>query len=658
MQSSLSKVGGYLKTGFTIGAAAIGTATTALVAMGKASVQSYAQLEQNVGGVETLFKGSAQKVIENANNAYKTAGLSANEYMSNVTSFSASLLQSVAGDTDKAADVADMAMVDMSDNANKMGTDMSAIQNAYQGFAKQNYTMLDNLKLGYGGTRTEMERLLKDAQKITGVKYDISNLSDVYEAIHVIQGELGITGTTAKEAEETISGSIASLKGAWDNFLNGSGNLGQVLKSAVTVIKNISNAVQKLIPEMIQSINEWLPDIVEEGKEIILSLLEGIIDNLESVINCGVKIIEALIQSITSVLPNLAKTAVKLVADIAKAILNQLPLIVDCGIQVILELAKGIIEELPGLLEQIPTIIQQIADVLVEHLPELIEVALKLIQTLVEGLAQHIDKMTKYAPKIVETIVDTLMEHMDELIPVAIEVLVSLITGLAQALPQLITFTPKIIFTIISTLVSHLPDILSTGIKLIGELIKGIGQKLWDVGEKAGEIGKKIKEKIQEYIDKAVEWGKDLVQNLIKGMQSKKPSVVTATTGVMGAIKSLMHFSKPDKGPMRDYEKWMPDMVEGLARTLEESSPTLEKKALSLAQRLKSAVAMGTSELSNSLTGTGVMNIQRNAEITATLSSIDSDREITVNAVTNLDGRVLTQTVNKVNARQKLAYGF
>lgn len=658
MKSSLSKIGAGLKTGFTVGAAAIGTATTALVALGKASVQSYAQLEQNIGGVETLFKGSAQKVIENANRAYETAELSANEYMSNVTSFSASLLQSVANDTEKAADIADMAMIDMSDNANKMGTDMSAIQNAYQGFAKQNYTMLDNLKLGYGGTKTEMERLLKDAQKLSGVKYDINNLSDVYQAIHVIQGELGITGTTAEEAEKTISGSISSLKAAWDNFLNGSGDLGKVLKTAVNVIKNVGQAVKKLIPDILKNISEWLPDIVDEAEKIVTALAQGIVDNLDQVLDCGIAIVEALARAITNVLPNVAKTAVKMVANIAKAILSQLPLILDCGLQMIIELAKGIIEELPSLLEMLPTILEQMSEVLIKNLPLLLEVSLQLILTLIEGLITHIDKMTKFAPTIVKAIIDALMNNMDTLIPVSVEIIIALITGLIQAMPQLIMYLPTIIYTIYSTLLSHLPQILQAGGQLIIGLIQGIGSKIWEVGQKAWEIGDKIREKIQEWINKAFQWGVDMIQGFINGIQSKVGSVQTAASNVATAVKNFLHFSRPDKGPLREYEKWMPDMMQGLANSLNKSTPLLENEAYKIAQRLKNAVAFNTSELSDSLTGTGTMNIQRNAEITATLGSIDNDREITVNAVTNLDGRVLTHTVNKVNARQKLAYGF
>lgn len=255
--SSLENTANKAMKGFVAGLAAI---TTGVVAVGTASIKSYADLEQNIGGVETLFKGSADKVKKYANEAYKTAGVSANKYMETTTSFAASLLQSLKGDTEKAAEVSNMALIDMADNSNKMGTAMESIQYAYQGFAKQNYTMLDNLKLGYGGTKEEMQRLLKDAQKLTGVKYDISNLNDIFQAIHVIQGELGITGTTAKEAEETISGSINSLKASWDNFLNGSGDLDTVVENAKTAFNNIWKAVKEQLPRIAKDIVDLLPE--------------------------------------------------------------------------------------------------------------------------------------------------------------------------------------------------------------------------------------------------------------------------------------------------------------------------------------------------------------------------------------------------------------
>lgn len=237
----------------------------ATAAIGKAfsmSLTEGADLQQSLGGIETLFKGSADKVKKYADEAYKTSGLSANAYMENVTSFSASLLQSVGGDTEKAADVANMAMIDMSDNANKMGTSMGDIQNAYQGFAKQNYTMLDNLKLGYGGTKEEMQRLLSDAEKLTGVKYDINNLSDVYNAIHAIQENLDITGTTAKEAAETFSGSFAAMKASLSNVL-GKMALGQDIKPALNQLAETTSTFLfgNFIP-MVGNILKALPSAI------------------------------------------------------------------------------------------------------------------------------------------------------------------------------------------------------------------------------------------------------------------------------------------------------------------------------------------------------------------------------------------------------------
>ncbi len=212
-------LGDFITSGLKAVGNGIKKIDSTFLSVGKQALDSYADYEQLVGGVETLFKDNASTVENYANNAYKTAGLSANDYMETITGFSASLLQSLNGDTAKVAEVGNMAVTDMADNANKMGTDMSLIQNAYQGFAKQNYTMLDNLKLGYGGTKEEMQRLLSDAQKITGIKYDINNLNDVYQAIHAIQGKLDITGTTAKEANTTIQGSVSAMKSAWTNLL-------------------------------------------------------------------------------------------------------------------------------------------------------------------------------------------------------------------------------------------------------------------------------------------------------------------------------------------------------------------------------------------------------------------------------------------------------
>ena len=292
---ALSKFKGIAKgvgTAVTVGVAtAVTAATTTLVDLSKKSLKARADLEQNLGGVETLFKKNADLVVKNAKEAYKTAGVSANEYMQGVTSFAASLLQSTAGNTKKAAEISDMAFRDMSDNANKFGTDMAAIQNAYQGFAKQNYTMLDNLKLGYGGTKTEMERLLADAQKLTGVKYDIKNLSDVYSAIHAIQQNLGVTGTTAKEATETISGSLNMAKKAFENFLAGTASGKEVAKAVTIAAKNISKELVKIMPylaeglgELINGLIPLIPDLVQKLAPVLAKAVVTLVKSLVGIL--------------------------------------------------------------------------------------------------------------------------------------------------------------------------------------------------------------------------------------------------------------------------------------------------------------------------------------------------------------------------------------
>ena len=287
---------------------AVGTAKAALISYSKQSLQARADLEQNLGGVETLFKENADKVVKNAKEAYKTAGVSANEYMQGVTSFAASLLQSTAGNTEKAADVADMAFKDMSDNANKFGTDMAAIQNAYQGFAKQNYTMLDNLKLGYGGTKTEMERLLKDAEKLTGQKYDISNLKDVYEAIHAIQENLGVTGTTAEEAEKTISGSMNMAKKSFENFLAGTASGKDVAKAFTVAAKNITNELVKILPYLAEGLGELINGLIP--------LIPGLVNKLAPILT---KAIFTLLKSIFKSTPTYLKPLLVGIAGITAA---------------------------------------------------------------------------------------------------------------------------------------------------------------------------------------------------------------------------------------------------------------------------------------------------------------------------------------------------
>ena len=342
-----SGFGDKLKSGLgavgKLAAAGIAAAGAAGVVVGKQALEAYANYEQLVGGVETMFKDSSGLVQEYAANAYRTAGLSANEYMETVTSFSASLLQSLGGDTEQAAKIGDMAITDMADNANKMGTSMEAIQNAYQGFAKQNYTMLDNLKLGYGGTKEEMERLLADATALSGVEYDIDSLADVYEAIHVIQGELNITGTTAKEASTTISGSLASMKSAWSNLLVGVADdnadfetlVGNFVDSVVTVGGNI-------IPR-VESILDGLGELITQAADKLVPIVvETIINNLPKIIESGIKLVVTLISGLISAIPQLVQSIPQIIAAIVRGFANAWPQLKQAGVDLINMVGDGI----------------------------------------------------------------------------------------------------------------------------------------------------------------------------------------------------------------------------------------------------------------------------------------------------------------------------
>ena len=360
MSKAFKKIG-------TVVAAAF--ATERIVAFGKAIVNSYADYEQLVGGVDTLFKDSSKKVQEYANNAYKTAGLSANQYMETVTSFSASLLQSLDGDTAKAAESANLAITDMSDNANKMGTSMESIQNAYQGFAKQNYTMLDNLKLGYGGTKEEMERLLADAEKLSGIKYDISSFDDIVQAIHAVQTEMGITGTTAKEAATTIQGSISSMKGAWQNLLTGiaAGDqdltllLGNLINSLQTVGKNLLPRIgvifkslgTLILDNLANGANENFPVLMEKASEAVAKFATKFKDNFPKIVEKGLDLIIKLAEGILKGLPKLIAKAPEIISNFVAGLTKSDGKILQKGLELIKVLITGIVKAVPSLLKAV-----------------------------------------------------------------------------------------------------------------------------------------------------------------------------------------------------------------------------------------------------------------------------------------------------------------
>lgn len=590
-KSGLSKIKNIAGTACKGIAVAIGTVSVAFAGLVTASVNARGELEQQIGGIQTLFANelgdASETVIKNANNAYKTAGMSAIDYMKTATSFSASLLQSLGKDTKKAAEVTDMAITDMSDNANKMGTAMVDIQNAYQGFAKQNYTMLDNLKLGYGGTKTEMERLLKDAQKISGIKYDINNLSDVYNAIHVIQGELGITGTTAKEAAETLQGSMASMKASWSNFLSGSGDLSQVVDTATDVVKNVVRIVNEAIPDIISSISKSLPELLELGGQILQQLIQGIITYLPELMNSAGQILGNLIQ--------------------------------------------GIIQMLPQLLSVTLQIVQTLMTGLNESLPQIIQVGFQVISQLIVGIAQMLPTLIPQAVDCIITLVEALIDNIDQLIDAGIELILGLADGLIEALPRLIEKAPVIIQKLLEALIRNIPKILKAGTEVIGKLVAGIVASFPQLITSALQIVSTVNDTLKELPGKALQWGKDMMQGFINGIKGMLGNLAESAKNVGSKIKEFLHFSRPDRGPLRDYETWMPDMVEGLAKTLKQSSPQLYNESKMLAEKIQkgldftdiyskmqSAVEFETAKLSTNLSTTATFGRSIIANINVT----------------------------------------
>ena len=411
-------------------ASAIKEVGAALVDLGKQSIQGFAEQEQLIGGVDTLFKESSAQVQQYANNAYKTAGLSANEYMETVTSFSASLLQSLGGDTKAAAEKADQAITDMSDNANKMGTDMTSIQNAYQGFAKANYTMLDNLKLGYGGTKQEMERLLTDAEKISGIKYDISSYADIVDAIRVVQTEMGITGTTAKEAATTIEGSANSMKSAWSNLLTGMSNENLDLGD---LVKNVVDSVGAFADNLIPRLQIMLPRFAEGLTQLVNGLAPYVGPAMELLLPSLVQGIGGLVSGIVQALPMAVEAVSAVVPMLVEQLTSLLPQIVSAGGEIITSLAGGIGENLPALIPAAVDAVIEVASGLVANIDKLIIAAGQLIGGLAQGLVEAIPRLVYRLPEIISAITAGLLKGMASIGMVGQQLVEGLWNGIKSA---------------------------------------------------------------------------------------------------------------------------------------------------------------------------------------------------------------------------------
>lgn len=580
--------------GVVAGASAL---TTGLTALGGASIKAYADTEQLIGGVETLFgadgmnlpdyakslgktmdevKDEWNKLDEasrtvhiNAMQAYKTTGLSANEYMTNVTSFAASLISSLDGDTVAAAKLADRAMTDMSDNANKMGSNIQDIQNAYQGFAKQNYTMLDNLKLGYGGTKTEMERLLKDAQAISGVEYDIDSYADVVTAIGLIQDKMKITGTTAKEAEETISGSFGMLKGSFNNLLsdmsNGTfefidANLEEIGLSIDAVLKNIKPVIREFVAK--------LPDLATGIIKILQGLLPQILEFVSTIFTEVMRTIVALMPEIMSVVTNV-------LILLANTIIQNLPMILEAGMQIMMALLQGIVEFIPVLVEALPTIINTIVDFFINNIGTILDASIQLMMALIDAIPVLIDALVPRLPEIIITILNAVIEATPKLFEAGVKLFFTLIKALGQILVELGTNLPKIwesikgaLWDLPGKLWNILKEAVSNFSKWISETLNvvapGMQKVLSSIGQWLSQIPGKIWNWIVGSIAKVAEWGSKLASKGAAAAKSLLDAVMNGVASIPGAMFNVgVNLIKGFWNGINNVKNWLWSKISG-----------------------------------------------------------------------------------------------
>ena len=492
----------------------------------KDSIVAGADLEQSIGGIETLFKESADQVIANAKRAYQTAGMSANDYMELTTSFSASLLSSLGNDTAKAADVADMAMTDMSDNANKMGTNMEDIKNAYQGFAKQNYTMLDNLKLGYGGTQNEMKRLLEDARKITGVTYDIDNLADVYQAIHVIQGELDITGTTAKEAASTISGSLNAMKAAYQNVM-GNLALGEDIGPSLNALKEttVTFVRDNLLPAAVNVVSALPTALVSLAAQLAAPMLHA-----------GVQAVLSLAAGLTSAIPELLREATKALEGIVNAIITGVPALINAGMLLLNGLVQGLLEAVPELLAALPGIVDNLTTTLAAFLPQFISAVNLLVMGVAQALPTAIQQIVAVLPTLIDSLINVLLTLMPEIMDAGLALLSALVTDLPEIISAVAAAIPKIVDAIVNAILSSIPLLIDAGIQLLTMLVGNLPAIISGIVSALPTIINSIVNAVLGSIPLLIRSGIQLFVALVSNLPAIISGVVAAVPQIIDAI--------------------------------------------------------------------------------------------------------------------------
>ena len=542
-------------------------AAGAIVGLVSLGIKSYASLEQNIGAIEKLYGKSSNEIIENSKKAYKTAGISANQYMETATSFSASLLKGLGGDTKKAAALTDRAIRDMSDNANTFGSSMDEVMNVYKALSKEQYTTLDNLRLGYAGTKKGMQELIHDASTYKDIQQKLNitvkdgdmSFGNMINAISVMQEHLGIAGTTADEAKNTIAGSINTLKAAFDNFLNGTGSPEALAEAFSNVATNVSKAFTQLLPSIVRGLAETVK------KELPL-LIEIIREQLPKLLDEMTNLIDTILGFLVNNQDELAKTIGTIVSNIVQFFGENIPKIIKFVLTLYTTLAKAFTDK-------------ETLDIIIKSIMECID---ELIKVLDESIPLFIEAITT----LIETIAEYFEEHYDELKETENKIYLALAKLLITLIPVLLEALLEVLGAIIHLIANNLGLFLDKGKEAVKSLAKGIKDKIPEIIERAKEIVDKIKDELTKLPEKAKQWGKDLIKGFTDGIKSKYEGLKDAAKGAAEKVKNFLHFSRPDEGPLREYETWMPDFVRGLARTLRDSSYLLEDASLDMATTL------------------------------------------------------------------------
>lgn len=622
----------------------------AFVALGigkviKEALDEGAALQQSIGGIGTLYgtasvqmekygdsiqdlkqytedySAAAQAqsmMMEYANNAYKTAGLSANDYMETATGFAAALKSSLGGDVVAAAHAADTAITDMADNSNKMGTSMESIQNAYAGFAKQNYTMLDNLKLGYGGTQAEMERLLADAQAITGVEYNIDNLSDVYEAIHVIQGELGITGTTAKEASATFSGSMASMKAAATNLL-GNLTLGEDIgPSLIALQETVFTFVTENLVPMLGNLIQNIPTLLSGALTMAIEGIGMIVENAPEILNMIVSVIgqtatilvqqlptlaQTILDGIVTLLPTLLEVGLKIINGICDGLTTNLPKLVQGATKMIL----GLVQQLPGiissLLAAIPGVISSVTSTLVTCIPELVACAVELIHGIVEAIPTIISALIDAMPDIISSVVEALIACIPMLIQCALDLVIAVVEEMPTIIIEIIKIIPELVKAVAAGIVEQWPQIKESFGNIIDQVAAALPQ-LWETLKSAAiELVTGLAETYKTYGTEFLNAAKELILRMWEGIKEKWEELKE------NAVNLVRNFPQILSEALSDIVSVGSNLVSGLWNGISAGWNWLTSKVKNLASSLLSAAksALGIHSPSTEMAWVGEM---------------------------------------------------